>query len=52
MTPVDITGEENAFDGAFAVGLLEEWTMEETIEFADAVGALTTLKKGAVAPSP
>jgi sugar/nucleoside kinase (ribokinase family) len=52
VTPVDTTGAGDAFDGAFAVGLLEEWTIEETAEFANAVGALTTLKKGAVAPLP
>ena len=52
VTPVDTTGAGDAFDGAFAVGLLEGWTIEETAEFANAVGALTTLKKGAVAPLP
>ena len=52
VTPVDTTGAGDAFDGAFAVGLLEEWTIEKTAEFANAVGALTTLKKGAVAPLP
>jgi 2-dehydro-3-deoxygluconokinase len=52
VTPVDTTGAGDAFDGAFAVGLLEEWTIEETAEFANAVGALTTLRKGAVAPLP
>lgn len=52
VTPVDTTGAGDAFDGAFAVGLLEGWAIEETAEFANAVGALTTLKKGAVAPLP
>jgi 2-dehydro-3-deoxygluconokinase len=52
VTPVDTTGAGDAFDGAFAVGLLEGWTIEETAVFANAVGALTTLGKGAVAPLP
>ncbi len=52
VAPVDTTGAGDAFDGAFAVGLLEGRTLEETAEFANAVGALTTLGKGAVAPLP
>lgn len=42
----------DAFDGAFTVGFLEGWELEESAEFANAVGALTTLGKGAVGPLP
>jgi 2-dehydro-3-deoxygluconokinase len=52
VTPIDTTGAGDAFDGAFTVGLLEGWELEETAEFANAVGALTTLGKGAVEPLP
>jgi 2-dehydro-3-deoxygluconokinase len=52
VTPVDTTGAGDAFDGAFAVGLLEGRPLEETAAFANAVGALTTLGKGAVTPLP
>jgi len=52
VTPVDTTGAGDAFDEAFTVGLLEGWEPEEAAEFANAVGALTTLGKGAVEPLP
>ncbi|MEM1581022.1 MAG: sugar kinase [Candidatus Bathyarchaeia archaeon] len=49
---VDTTGAGDAFDGAFIVGLLEEKPLEEIGVFANAVGALTTMGLGAVAPIP
>lgn len=52
VKPIDTTGAGDAFDGAFIVGLLEGWEPEETAEFANIVGALTTLGKGAVDPIP
>lgn len=52
VTPVDTTGAGDAFDGAVAVGLLEEQSIEEIARFANTVGALTTLGKGAVEPIP
>lgn len=52
ITSVDPTGAGDAFDGAFLFGLLKGWDSEETAIFANAVGALTSLGKGAVNPIP
>jgi len=52
VTPVDTTGAGDAFDGAVIVGLLQGWALEDVAEFANAVGALTTLGRGAVEPIP
>lgn len=52
VRPIDTTGAGDAFDGAFAVGLLEGWELEEIAKFSNAVGALATLGKGAVEPLP
>lgn len=49
---VDTTGSGDAFDGAFVVGHMEGWSLEETADFANAVGALTATGYGAVAPIP
>jgi 2-dehydro-3-deoxygluconokinase len=52
VQPIDATGAGDAFDAAFLV----EWTsgvpLDQAGRFANAVGALTTLGLGAVAPIP
>jgi len=52
VMPVDTTGAGDAFDAAFMVSLLEGCNPVESAKFANAVGALTTLGKGAVEPIP
>ncbi|MEM7535246.1 MAG: PfkB family carbohydrate kinase [Chloroflexota bacterium] len=37
---VDTTGAGDAFHGAFIYGLLQEWSVEEVVRFASAVGTL------------
>ncbi len=49
---VDTTGAGDAFDAAFVTGLIEGWELRRTAVFANAVGALTTMDRGAVAPLP
>ena len=52
MKAVDTTGAGDAFDAAFVTGLIEGWELRRTAVFANAVGALTTMDRGAVAPLP
>ncbi|MEM2930250.1 MAG: sugar kinase [Thermoproteota archaeon] len=52
VKPVDTTGAGDAFNAAFIVSLLEGCDPVESAKFANAVGALTTLGKGAVEPIP
>ena len=47
VTAVDSTAAGDAFNGALALALAEEWLMQEAISFANAAGALTVTKKGA-----
>ncbi|MBI5853717.1 MAG: ribokinase [Nitrospirae bacterium] len=49
---VDTTGAGDAFCGALACGLAEGWTLERSMEFANAAGALTTMKPGALDALP
>jgi len=49
---VDTTGAGDAFDAAFIVGMLEGWEYRRIARFANAVGALTAIDRGAVAPIP
>lgn len=44
---VDTVGAGDAFAGAYAVGLAEGMSFEETLRFANAAGALATLRPGA-----
>jgi len=49
---VDTTGAGDAFDAAFITGMLKGWDHARIARFANAVGALTAMDRGAVAPIP
>ena len=49
---VDTTGAGDVFHGAFVFGLLHEWSLERTAEFANAVAALKCRKLGGRAGIP
>ncbi len=46
MGVVDPTGAGDCYDAAFVVGLIRGWDLEVIAKFANAVGALSTTKKG------
>lgn len=52
VTPVDTVGAGDAFAGAFAVAWGEGQSIADAIRFANAAGALATLKIGAQAATP
>lgn len=52
VTPVDASGAGDAFDGAFAVRLLEGATPVEAARYAAVAAAVTTTGHGAVQPIP
>jgi 2-dehydro-3-deoxygluconokinase len=52
VSPVDMTGAGDTFDGAFVVAWLSGRPTEECVRFANAAGALTTTGLGAVTPIP
>lgn len=52
ITAVDTTAAGDSFNGALAVALCENKTIEEALKYANAVGALTTTKKGAQTSLP
>ena len=45
---VDTVAAGDSFNGAFAVALTEGKTLQEAVRFANAMGALTVMKKGAI----
>ena len=47
VKPIDTTGAGDAFNGALAVALARGKTLEEAVTYANAAGALSTLKIGA-----
>jgi sugar/nucleoside kinase (ribokinase family) len=49
---VDPTGAGDCFDAGFVFGLLEGWDLERTARFANAVGALSTTRKGPMEGAP
>lgn len=49
---VDTTGAGDVFHGAFIYGLLENWPLEKTAEFANAVAAMKCRKLGGRAGIP
>jgi ribokinase len=52
VAAVDATGAGDAFDAAFLTALLENQSLEQAAQFANAVGALTTLRVGAQTAQP
>jgi len=47
VDPVDTTGAGDAFNGALAAALAEGQALEDAVERANVVGALSTIKRGA-----
>ena len=47
VKPIDTTGAGDAFNGALAVALSRRESLEEAVRYANAAGALSTLKVGA-----
>ena len=52
VTPVDMTGAGDTFDGAFVVAWLSSQTLDDSVRFANAAGAISTTGLGAVTPIP
>ncbi len=48
VTEVDPTGAGDCYDAGFVYGLLRGWDLEKCARFANAVGALTVTKQGAM----
>lgn len=49
---VDTTGASDAFVGAYCVGLANGWSVEQTLEFASASGALACTQHGTMSSMP
>ncbi|MGE5607328.1 MAG: ribokinase [Bacteroidota bacterium] len=47
VRPVDTTGAGDSFNAGLAVSLAQGYSLKESVRFANAVGALSTLAKGA-----
>ena len=45
---VDTVGAGDSFNGALAVAIMEGKSLEEAVNFANAMGALTVQKQGAI----
>ena len=52
VEPVDTVAAGDAFNGALAFGLVQNKSIEEAVTFANAVGALTITKSGAIPSIP
>lgn len=52
VQPVDTVAAGDAFNGALAVGIVNKKPMREAVEFANAVGALTVTREGAIPSLP
>jgi sugar/nucleoside kinase (ribokinase family) len=48
IEPVDTTGAGDVFRGGFILGLLQGWTVERTLAFANAAAAVSCLTLGAM----
>ena len=48
VTPIDTVGAGDSFNGALAVALLEGKSLIQSVEFANAMGAVTVQKEGAI----
>jgi len=46
VVELDPTGAGDVYDGAFVVGMLEEWPLKKTAKFASAAGAIKVTKFG------
>ncbi|AQQ54621.1 sugar kinase [Planococcus lenghuensis] len=46
VTPIDTVGAGDGFDAGYIYGVLHDWSPEETLEFANGVGALVTTVSG------
>jgi sugar/nucleoside kinase (ribokinase family) len=46
VTETDPTGAGDVYDAAFVYGMLRDWSLEKTMEFASAVGAIKVTKMG------
>ncbi|MUN29556.1 carbohydrate kinase family protein [Sulfuracidifex metallicus] len=46
VDPVDTTGAGDVFDAAFNFGLAEEWSLEETLQFASVASGLKVTRLG------
>lgn len=49
---VDTTGASDAYVGAFCVGLVQGWTIEQTMEFASAASGLACTQHGTMSSMP
>jgi 2-dehydro-3-deoxygluconokinase len=49
---IDMSGAGDTFDGAFVVGYLSGWPLDQCVRFANAAAALTTTGLGCVTPVP
>lgn len=52
VNPVDTVAAGDAFNGALAVELISGKSLKEAVEFANAVGALTVTREGAIPSLP
>lgn len=52
VTPVDTVAAGDSFNGALAVGIVNGIPLEENVRYANAVGALTVSKEGAIPSLP
>lgn len=52
VSPVDMTGAGDTFDGAFVVSWLSGQPLDSCVQFANAAGAMVTTGLGAVMPIP
>jgi len=48
VTEIDPTGAGDCFDAGFVYGLLRQWDLRECAAFANALGALTVTRQGAM----
>jgi ribokinase len=52
VNPVDTVAAGDAFNGALAMGIVSGKPLQEVVQFANAVGALTVTKEGAIPSLP
>jgi sugar/nucleoside kinase (ribokinase family) len=52
VNAIDTTGAGDAFNAGFIYGMIQNWALERTAKFANAVGALTTTKIGGTMGAP